>query len=55
MPTSLDLEQELQRALQVIERQSRIIESLTALLSQTDADDDEHEPEQPSGYLNSRG
>lgn len=54
MPTSLDLERELQRALAVIERQSRTIESLTALLSQSDHDEDDT-PEQPSGYLNSRG
>ena len=53
MTTSLNLERELQRALEVIERQSRVIESLTALLDQTS--DDEDMPEQPSGYLNSRG
>lgn len=53
MPISLNLERELQRALEVIERQSRVIESLTALLDQTS--DDEDTPEQPSGYLNSRG
>lgn len=53
MPTSLDLERELQRALEVIERQSRVIESLTALLDQTGDDDDM--PEQSSGYLNPRG
>lgn len=53
MPTSLDLEQELQRALAVIERQSRVIEKLTNLLG--DDEDEDHEPEQPSGYLNPRG
>ena len=53
MPISLNLERELQRALEVIERQSRVIESLTALLDQTS--DDEDTPEQTSGYLNSRG
>lgn len=53
MPISLNLERELQRALEVIERQSRVIESLTALLDQTGDDDDM--PEQPPGYLNSRG
>lgn len=53
MPISLNLERELQRALEVIERQSRVIESLTDLLDQTS--DDEDAPEQPPGYLNSRG
>ena len=54
MTTSLNCEQELQRALEVIERQSRVIESLTALLSQSDHDEDDT-PEPPSGYLNPRG
>lgn len=39
MPTSLNCEQELQRALQVIAQQSRTIEMLTALLAQEDEDD----------------
>ena len=54
MPISLNLERELQRALEVIERQSRVIESLTALLSQAEAEE-EDTPESGSGYLNSRG
>ena len=54
MDISLDLERELRRAYEVIERQSRTIESLTALLSQTDAEG-EDTPESGSGYLNPRG
>ena len=54
MPTSLNCEQELQRAYEVIERQSRIIESLTALLSQTDAEEEDG-PVSDTGYLNPRG
>lgn len=53
MPTSLDLERELQRALEVIERQSRVIESLTALLDQT-SDDEDAAPAAPQ-YLSQRG
>lgn len=51
MPISLNLERELQRALEVIERQSRVIESLTALLGQ---EDDDATPPDDSGYLNHR-
>lgn len=54
MHISLNLERELQRALEVIERQSRVIESLTALLDQT-GDDDEDGPVSDTGYLNPRG
>lgn len=54
MDTSLSLERELQRAYEVIERQSRVIESLTALLGQM-GDDDEDGPVSEAGYLNSRG
>ena len=53
MTTSLDLERELRRAYEVIERQSRTIESLTALLSQAEAEEEDQSPE--AGYLNSRG
>ena len=52
MPTSLNCEQELQRALEVIAQQSRTIEMLTALLAQQGDEDD---GETPSGYLNQRG
>lgn len=52
MPTSLNCEQELLRALVVIEQQSRTIEMLTALLAQQD---DEHDSAQSDGYLNQRG
>lgn len=52
MPTLLNCEQELQRALEVIAQQSRTIEMLTALLAQHDDDADDA----PSGgYLSSRG
>lgn len=52
MPTSLNCEQELQRALGVIAQQSRTIEMLTALLAQQD-DDDDHPA--PQTYLSQRG
>ena len=52
MPTSLNCEQELQRALEVIAQQSRTIEMLTALLAQQD-DEDDGAPS--DGYLNHRG
>lgn len=51
MPTSLNCEQELQRALDVIAQQSRTIEMLTALLAQQD---DDGQPE-TTAYLNQRG
>ena len=52
MPTSLNCEQELQRALEVIAQQSRTIEMLTALLAQQD---DEGEAPDTHPYLNARG
>lgn len=52
MPTSLNCEQELQRALEVIAQQSRTIEILTALLAQQDDEDDVPDTHP---YLNARG
>lgn len=52
MPTSLNCEQELQRALQVIAQQSRTIEMLTVLLAQED--DEVLQVPQPQ-YLSQRG
>lgn len=52
MPTSINCEQELQRALQVIAQQSRTIEMLTALLAEQDDDDDQPAPQT---YLSQRG
>ena len=52
MLTSLNCEQELQRAYEVIDRLSRTVEMLTGLLAQQDDDGD---GDASAGYLNQRG
>lgn len=55
MPTLLDLERELQRAYEVIERQSKTIEMLAALVTEQLTDEAEGDEPLQLGYMNSRG